>query len=273
MKKLTILGLAALSTLVYGCDDAPVADRYGANPSLPEPQRGLLPNMTIADPTGWGNARPTVPQGFTITPIATDLKVPRQTLVLPNGDILIAEGKGGGASPLRPKDVIAGYIKAKGTTSVKGGDRLTLLRDANGDGVYEGRTVFAENLNAPYGLALANGKLYVANQDALVSFAYRDGQIRASGPPVTVTDLPSQINHHWTKSLAASPDGSKSIRRHRIEQQHHRTRHARGGRSRDGVGNRRRDGRAPSLRDRRSQPYRARDPARYRPVVGGGERA
>lgn len=209
MKKLTILGLAALSTLVYGCGDAPVADRYGANPSLPEPQRGLLPNMTIADPTGWGNARPTVPQGFTITPIATDLKVPRQTLVLPNGDILIAEGKGGGASPLRPKDVIAGYIKAKGTTSVKGGNRLTLLRDANGDGVYEGRTVFAENLNAPYGLALANGKLYVANQDALVSFAYRDGQIRASGPPVTVTDLPSQINHHWTKSLAASPDGSK----------------------------------------------------------------
>ncbi|MEP6786482.1 MAG: sorbosone dehydrogenase family protein [Sphingomonadales bacterium] len=163
--------------------------------------------MKIASPAVWGNAHPTVPKGYAISAIATDLKVPRQTLVLPNGDILVAEGKGGGESPLRPKDIIAGYLKGKGTTSVKGGDRLTLLRDSNSDGVYEGRTVFAENLNAPYGLALANGQLYVANQDSLVRFAYRDGQIRASGPPVKVTDLPSQINHHWTKSLAASPDG------------------------------------------------------------------
>jgi glucose/arabinose dehydrogenase len=148
-----------------------------------------------------------VPQGYAITAIATDLKIPRQTLVLPNGDILVAEGHGGNEHKLTPKDVIAGKFKAEGTSPVKGGNRLTLLRDANGDGVYEGRTVFAENLNAPYGLALANGKLYVADQDALLSFDYRDGQTRASGPPVLVTTLPSAINHHWTKSLAASPDG------------------------------------------------------------------
>src|SRR3546814_20570222 len=81
------------------------------------------------------------------------------------------------------------------------------LRDSDGDGAYEARAVFAENLNAPYGLALVGDDLYVANQDSLVRFDYRDGQSRASGPPVKVTDLPSQINHHWTKSLAASPDG------------------------------------------------------------------
>lgn len=207
MKLIGLIGLAALSPTLYSCGSPVDPERYGASPTLPEPQRGLLPSMNIADPTGWGRARPTVPAGYTITSIATDLKVPRQTLVLPNGDILVAEGKGGGPSPLRPKDIIAGFIKAKGTTSVKGGDRLTLLRDGNGDGIYEGRAVFAENLNAPYGLALAGGKLYVANQDALVRFDYRDGQIRASAPPIKVTDLPSQINHHWTKSLAASPDG------------------------------------------------------------------
>jgi glucose/arabinose dehydrogenase len=207
MKRVTLIGLAAVASLLHACGNAPAPERYGQDPALPEPQRGLLPSMNIADPTGWGGARPTVPPGYAITPIATDLKVPRQTLALPNGDILVAEGKGGGESPLRPKDIIAGFIEAKGTTAVKGGDRLTLLRDSDGDGVYEGRTVFAEHLNAPYGLALANGNLYVANQDSLVRFDYRDGQIRASGPPVKVTDLPSQINHHWTKSLTASPDG------------------------------------------------------------------
>jgi len=208
MKRIGLLSATALAFLLHACGSNPNSEQYGPTPDLPARERGLLPSMTIADPTGWGNDRPTVPQGYTVNAIATDLKVPRQTLVLPNGDIIIAEGKGGNDAPkLRPKDVIAGYIKAKGTTSVKGGDRLTLLRDANGDGVYEGRSVFAENLNAPYGLALVNGALYVANQDSLVRFSYRSGQIRASGPPTKVTDLPSAINHHWTKSLAASPDG------------------------------------------------------------------
>jgi glucose/arabinose dehydrogenase len=151
-----------------------------------------------------------VPQGYTVTAIATDLKVPRQALVLPNGDILVAEGKGGKDAPaLRPKDFIAGFVMEQGSSSTKGGDRLTLLRDADGDGAYEGRAIFAENLNAPYGLALAGSHVYVANQDALVRFDYRPGQIRAGGPPVTVTSLPSEINHHWTKALAASSDGSR----------------------------------------------------------------
>ena len=98
-------------------------------------------------------------------------------------------------------------IKARGTTSVESGDRVTLLRDADGDGEYELQTVFAEDLNAPYGLAFHDGNLYVANQDALVRFDYQDGQTEASGPPTQVAELPSEINHHWTKALTISPDG------------------------------------------------------------------
>jgi glucose/arabinose dehydrogenase len=208
MKYLTRAAIGIFAAVIGGCSGDREVVQYGPNPDLPPKARGLLPSMTIADPANWGDRLPAVPDGFTISAIATDLKIPRQMLVLPNGDILIAEGKGGGQAPvMRPKDVIAGYLKSKGTSPVKGGDRLTLLRDADGDGVYEGRTIFAEKLNAPYGLALAGGRIYVANQDALVRFDYRPGQIRAGGPPVLVTPLPAAINHHWTKALAASPDG------------------------------------------------------------------
>jgi glucose/arabinose dehydrogenase len=204
---LPVLVVATLSAALAACGNAPELNQYGASPEIPKPERGLLPNMTIAKPASWGDRQPTVPQGYTITAIATDLGIPRQTLVLPNGDILVAEGRGGHAPKLKPKDVIAGYIKAKGNTSVKSGNRLTLLRDAEGDGVYELKTVFADKLDAPYGLALVGSNLYVANQGELVRFDYSEGQTQASGAPVKVTDLPSAINHHWTKPLAASADG------------------------------------------------------------------
>ncbi len=206
MRGWRVLALSA-AFLPAGCGSDADPVRYGPNPTLPEPQRGLLPSMKIASPAGWADVRPSVPQGYSISAIATDLRIPRQTIVLPNGDILVAEGRGGSAPKLTPKDVVAGRLKARGNTAVESGNRLTLLRDADGDGKYELRTIFAENLNAPYGLALVGNRLYVANQDALVRFDYRDGQTRASGPPVTVTALPSAINHHWTKALATSPDG------------------------------------------------------------------
>ncbi|MCO7521658.1 MULTISPECIES: sorbosone dehydrogenase family protein [unclassified Pseudomonas] len=204
------LALSALSMalLLSACGaDGEQTQAHGPDPKLPAPERGLLPSMRIAQPAAWGEQKPTVPAGYSISAIATDLKIPRQPLVLPNGDILVAEGRGGNAAKLKPKDVIASQIKAKGNTQVTGGNRLTLLRDADGDGRYELRTVFADSLNAPYGLAYADGKLYVANQDALVRFDYRDGQTKADGPPTKVSDLPAAINHHWTKSLAISPDG------------------------------------------------------------------
>lgn len=203
-----LLCLGVLSTLLVACgNDTDPPQLYGANPDIPEPERGLLPSMTIAKPAVWGDQHPLVPEGYSVTAIATDLLIPRQTLVLPNGDILVAEGRGGGAAALKPKDVIAGYIKAQGNTSVASGNRLTLLRDADGDGVYELQTIFADNLNAPYGLALINDDLYVANQDALVRFDYQEGQTRANGAPEKVVDLPSAINHHWTKAMTASADG------------------------------------------------------------------
>jgi glucose/arabinose dehydrogenase len=208
MIRMRLLGAAAVASLMTACGSDPDPAQYGANPDLPQQRRGLLPNMEVASPSEWGNQRPTVPRGYTVTAIATDLKVPRQVLVLPNGDVLVAEGKGGKDAPrTRPKDFVSGYIMEQGASTTEGGDRLTLLRDADGDGRYEARAVFAERLNAPYGLALAGDRLYVANQDALVRFDYRPGQIRASGPPATVAPLPAKINHHWTKSLAISPDG------------------------------------------------------------------
>jgi len=209
MRLTSVVPVSVLSALLSACGDGSPASQqeYGPNPQLPEPKRGLLPNMTVPERAEWGDRKPTVPDDYTITAIATDLKIPRQTLLLPNGDILVAEGTGGSAPLSKPKDVIAGVIKSKGTTSVESGNRLTLLRDSDGDGSYEEQTVFAENLNAPYGLALVEDNLYVANQDALVRFDYTEGQTRASGPPEEITKLPSEINHHWTKAMTASADG------------------------------------------------------------------
>lgn len=208
MRHSSALAVLSMTIFLSACGDGGNSTLVrGPDPKMPDPQRGLLPNMKIAEPMKWGDQKPTVPEGYNVTAIARDLKIPRQTLILPNGDILVAEGRGGNAAKLKPKDVIAGYIKAQGNTKVKGGNRLTLLRDADGDGTYEVQTVFAENLNAPYGLAFANDKLYVANQDELVSFDYKSGQTQASGQPTKITDLPSEINHHWTKSLTISPDG------------------------------------------------------------------
>ncbi|WOB24500.1 MULTISPECIES: sorbosone dehydrogenase family protein [Xanthomonas] len=202
-----VFAVSVLAAALAACGKAPELDQHGATPELPAPDRGVLPDMTIAEPSAWGDRKPTVPAGYRITAIATDLGIPRQTLVLPNGDILVAEGRGGSAPNLKPKDIIAGPIKAKGTSKAKSGNRLTLLRDADGDGTYELKTVFADKLNAPYGLALIGNTLYVANQDALVRFDYREGQTKASGAPSKLSDLPSAINHHWTKALTASADG------------------------------------------------------------------
>lgn len=183
MKRRTFLAASSASLALAACGGEPAAPEYGPDPNLPAPQRGLLPSMVIPRPTGWGDARPAVPEGYSIAPIASGFGICRQTLMLPNGDILVTEGTGGGAPALRPKDIIASFIKGLGKSSVPGGNRLTLLRDADGDGSYEVRSVFAEDLNAPYGLALIGEALYVANQDAVVRFDYRPGQIEASAPP------------------------------------------------------------------------------------------
>jgi len=191
----------------YALPAASQSAQTGPSPALPAPTQGILPDMTIPRPAGWEGALPQVPEGYAISAIATGLKIPRQLLVLPNGDVLVAEGKGQGAPAMRPKDIIAGFIKSLGKSPEPGGNRLTLLRDADGDGTYELQTVFAEGLNSPYGLAWSEGNIWVANQDAVVRFDYTDGETAAGGPPETLTLLPSQLNHHWTKAMAISPDG------------------------------------------------------------------
>ncbi|AKM10096.1 PQQ-dependent sugar dehydrogenase [Croceicoccus naphthovorans] len=205
---LSVLPLA-ITVGACGSSSDPSLDQTGANPDLPEQNDALLPAMEIPTPAGWNGELPTVPDGFKIRPIAENLKIPRQLLILPNGDILVAEGSGGKAPKVRPKDVIAGWIKGQGKSPVEGGDRLTLLRDADGDGQTDLQTTFAKGLDAPYGLAFVDGSIFVANQGNLLRFEYTDGMTQASGPPVEVTKLPAVINHHWTKAMTASSDGSK----------------------------------------------------------------
>lgn len=197
----------ALAIALAACGGTPDETYTGTSPDLPKPQRGLFPTLKISLPTEWGDELPAVPEGYEIAPIADNLLIPRQMLVLPNGDILVAEGRGGRAPKLTPKDIIAGVIKARGNTQVESGNRLTLLRDADGDGTYEGRSVFADNLDAPYGLAFGNGSIYVATQDALLRFPYTEGAVNAAGAPEEITKLPGAVNHHWTKALTISADG------------------------------------------------------------------
>jgi glucose/arabinose dehydrogenase len=208
MKRIVLLALAASLAACQSQSD-PDLDQTGERPALPQQSATLLPAMKIPTPKGWGGELPTVPEGFTVTAIAKDLKIPRQMLLLPNGDILVAEGSGGHAPAVRPKDVIAGMIKKRGKSSVEGGNRITLLRDRDGDGQTDLQTTFIDGLDAPYGLAFVDGKIYVANQGNLVSFDYTEGATRIDGPGTEVTKLPSVINHHWTKAMTASPDGSK----------------------------------------------------------------
>ena len=142
--------------------------------------------------------------------MASGLMHPRIVYPLPNGDILVVESNSPGTEPFRPKDYIQGKVKARAGAAAKGGNRITLLRDANGDGIPELKTVLVDHLHSPYGVAWIAGKLYVADTDAILAFPFTPGQTRITVPGVRLTDLPAgPIDHHWTKSMVASPDGSK----------------------------------------------------------------
>jgi glucose/arabinose dehydrogenase len=178
---------------------------------LPEPKQYLLPPMSVPKEVGWKPGEtPTVPGGLKIEAIATGLKHPRMVYTLPNGDILVVESNGPGTNPFRVKDYIQGKVKARAGSAAKGGNRITLLRDVNGDGKPDLRTVLLEHLNSPFGVVLVGNTLYVANTDGIVAYPYTPGTTRITAAPTKLADLPAgPINHHWTKSLTASPDGSK----------------------------------------------------------------
>lgn len=185
--------------------------QYGSDPVLPAPEQYLLPPMSVPRAVGWKNGEtPTVPPGLQIQAMATGLMHPRIVYALPNGDVLVVESNSPGTKPFRPKDYIQGKVKGIAGAAAKGGNRITLLRDANGDGVPELKTLLVDHLHSPYGVAWVQGTLYVADTDALLAFPFTPGQTRITAPARTLAELPAgPINHHWTKSLVASADGSK----------------------------------------------------------------
>ncbi|MES3003393.1 MAG: sorbosone dehydrogenase family protein [Pseudomonadota bacterium] len=206
----------ALVIALVGCgavaQSAPNAG-IGPNPQLPAPAKSLIPTVNIAPAVGWPQgAKPTAPQGFVVTAMASGLSHPRWLYVLPNGDVLVAESN----APPKPEDgkgikgAVMKQVMKKAGAGVPSANRITLLRDADGDGVAETRSVFLQQLNSPIGMALVGNELFIANADAVVKVPYQSGQTQITTVPVKVTDLPGgPINHHWTKNIIASADGTK----------------------------------------------------------------
>ena len=204
--------IALAGVALAGCEDKRIdpASQIGANPVLPPPQQYLVPPMALAKQAPWGDSVPTVPAGLQVRALASGLDNPRQVFVLPNDDVLVVETRGPKPPINRPKDLVMGGIKSLVDSGAKGTNRITLLRGIGPDGVAKTRTVFLDHLNSPFGIALVGQDLYVADTDALLRFPYKEGDTSIVAPATKVTDLPAgPIDHHWTKSLVASPDGSK----------------------------------------------------------------
>jgi glucose/arabinose dehydrogenase len=200
--------------LVAACSDSariPEESTFGPNPILPEPNETLIPTINIAPAKGWpADAKPIAASGLSVSAYAAGLDHPRWLYVLPNGDVLVAETNG----PPRPEDgrgirgwiyqLVQGWVGA----GVPSANRITLLRNTDGDGVVQMRSIFLQDLNSPFGMALIGHDLYVANTDAVMRFNYADGDTVIRGPGVKVCDLPAgPLNHHWTKNLIAGLDG------------------------------------------------------------------
>jgi glucose/arabinose dehydrogenase len=211
---LTFAGLLMLN--LAGCSEMaklPMEAGIGPQPMLPSPTTSLIPTVKIAPAKGWpAGVAPTAKEGFSVNAYGSGLDHPRWLYVLPNGDVLVAESN----APPKKDDShgIRGWIMKsvmnKAGAGVPSANRITLLRDANGDGIAETRTVFIKGLNSPFGMVLVGSNLYVANTDAIVRFPYKEGSTEITEPGVKVADLPAgDINHHWTKNIIASPDGSR----------------------------------------------------------------
>lgn len=191
----------------------PIADGTGPKPVLPAPRRSLLPTVNVVTAKGWtGEEKPVAADGTAVSAFARGLDHPRWLYVLPNGDVLVAETNG----PPRSsgyKGIKGWFFKRyqkKAGGAVPSANRITLLRDADGDGVAETRSVLLSGLNSPFGMALVGNVLYVANSDGLVRVPYSEGQTQITAQPTKVVDFPpGPMNHHWTKSLIASADGTK----------------------------------------------------------------
>jgi glucose/arabinose dehydrogenase len=207
-----LLARLALPLAVSACGPQPIDPhrQIGPNPFLPKIHQYLVPPMHVAKVVPWGAATPTVPAGLQIKALARGLKNPRSLYVLPNGDVLVVESDGPPAPVSRPKEFVMNWIEKQAHSHVKAGNRILLFRDTNGDGVPDLQTVFIDHLKSPFGVVLVGSDLYVADTDAILRFPYETGQSVITTPGVKLTDLPGgPIDHHWTKSLTASFDGTK----------------------------------------------------------------
>ena len=195
-------------------DDFDIKTQIGPNPVLPEPQQYLFPPMHLASAVGWKDGEtPTVASGLRIEALATGLEHPRSVYTLPNGDVLVVESTSPELDPVtRPKTIVMKWIQSGVTGAGKAGgsNRITLLRDTKGDGKPDVRTVFLDHLQSPFGVALVGNDFYVANTDGIMRYPYTPGATSITAPGTLLTPLPGgPIDHHWTKSLVASEDGTK----------------------------------------------------------------
>src|SRR5688500_8576241 len=203
----------AFAVLAFAaCESArlPESAGVGPTPQLPPPAKSLIPTVHVATARGWpAGATPTAVAGTRVNAFASGLDHPRWLYVLPNGDVLVAETN----APPKPADKgikawIMKRVMKKAGAGVPSANRITLLRDADGDGVAETKTIFLQGLNSPFGMTLVGNNFYVANTDAVVRFPYSEGQTQITVAGVKVTDLPGgDLNHHWTKNVIASRDG------------------------------------------------------------------
>jgi glucose/arabinose dehydrogenase len=216
MRKPQLVLVIALAGGLAACGETSslqVSDGTGPSPKLPEPNKTLMPTVNIAPAIGWPDgAKPVAAAGTQVAAFAEGLDHPRWLYVLPNGDVLVAETN----APPKPDDGkgIKGWVMKKvmgrAGAGVPSSNRITLLRDKDHDGIAETRTVFLENLNSPFGMTLVGNDLYVADTDRLLRFHYEDGDTAIKSQPIKVVDLPGgTLNHHWTKNVIASKDGSK----------------------------------------------------------------
>ena len=215
MNKIAVpLILVLLGTLGACADkaDLPIHEGMGPNPVLPEPTKTLIPTVNVMEARGWPEGmHPQPAPGFAVKAFAVGLQHPRWLYTLPNGDVLVAETN----TPPQPakkgvRQWIMKKVMRRAGAGVSSANRITLLRDADGDGVAELKQVFLRNLNSPFGMALIGNHFYVANADAIVRFPYQEGATSISDAGTKVADLPGgPINHHWTKNIIASPDGTK----------------------------------------------------------------
>jgi glucose/arabinose dehydrogenase len=216
MRKPQLVFIIALAGGLAACGETSslqVSDGTGPSPKLPEPNKTLIPTVNIAPAIGWpAGAKPIAAPGTQVAAFAEGLDHPRWLYVLPNGDVLVAETN----APPKPDDGkgirgwVMGKVMGRAGAGVPSPNRITLLRDQNHDGVAETRTVFLENLNSPFGMTLVGKDLYVADTDRLLRFHYENGETAIKSQPIKVVDLPGgTLNHHWTKNVIASKDGSK----------------------------------------------------------------